>query len=141
MKEFSEDGLSFAYPDDWTLEREEGPSGWVVSVERPGMTFVVELDREMPPTEQVAMSALEALKADYPGLQATPAIENLAGEMAIGHDIEFFSLDVPVTCWTRSFYGVAGTVLVLCQVADPDEADYEPTLRAICASMRTEDEA
>jgi hypothetical protein len=61
--------------------------------------------------------------------------------MAIGHDIEFFSLDVPVTCWTRSFYGVAGTVLVLCQVADPDEADYESTLRAICASMRTEEEA
>ena len=26
-----------------------------------------------------------------------------------GHDIEFFSVDVPTICWTRSFYGLAGT--------------------------------
>jgi hypothetical protein len=139
-QQFNEDGLSFQYPDDWTLQREDNPSGWAVSVERPGMTFLVELDRDMPTVEQVAMTALEALKADYPTLEAKPAIESMAGEMAIGHDIEFFSLDVPVTCWTRCFYGLAGTVLVLCQVASLDESLDELALRAICASMRSEEE-
>jgi hypothetical protein len=140
VQTFREDGLSFVYPDDWTLEREDQPEGWTVSFERPGLTFIVELDRELPPVRQVAQTALEALQADYPGLEATPAIENIGGEMAIGHDIEFFSLDVPVTCWTRCFEGLAGTVLVLCQVANLDDGLDELALRAVCASIRADEE-
>jgi hypothetical protein len=59
--------------------------------------------------------------------------------MAVGHDVEFFSLDLSVTAWTRCFYGLAGTVLVLCQVSGADDEEYEPALRAICASMRSEE--
>ena len=137
---FSADGLSFLYPDDWGLEREEHSSGWTVSLQSPGTAFaVVRLDRELPTTEEVAMTALEALREEYPRLQAESAIESLAGEMAIGHDIEFFSLDMATICWTRSFYGPAGTMLVLCQVTGLDEEEYEAALRAMCASMRSEE--
>jgi hypothetical protein len=141
MKEFSEDGLSFSYPDDWRIEREPGDDGWAVTLQSPGTSFaLVRLDRQMPTTEEVAATALEALKEDYPDLEAESAIDMLAGEMAIGHDISFFSLDLAVTCWTRSFYGAAGTVLVLCQFDDLDQEISEPALRGICASMRTEEE-
>jgi hypothetical protein len=142
VKEFSADGLSFVYPDEWTLEREENDSGWTVTLQSPGTAFaVVSLDRNLDHTiEDVAHTALEAMKDEFPGLEAESAVEMLAGEMAIGHDIEFFSVDVPTLCWTRSFYGLAGIVLVLCQVAELDEAEYEPALRVICASMRSEEE-
>ena len=60
----------------------------------------------------------------------------LAGSLSI----EFFSMDMVNTAWTRSFYGPAGTVLVLCQASGADEEDYEPVLRAVCASMRAEQE-
>jgi hypothetical protein len=137
MKHFSEDGLSFDYPDEWTVEREDGPDGWNVSLQSPGTAFaLVRLDRTLPVVEDVAATALEALREDYPALEATSAVESMAGEMAIGHDIEFISLDLTNACWTRCFYGPAGTVLVLCQVSDVDEADYEPALRALCASIR-----
>ncbi len=141
MKHFSEDGLSFSYPEDWLMERDPIEDGWAVTLQSPGTAFaVVRLDRAMPTTEEVATAALEALKEDYPNLESESSIDMLAGEMAIGHDFGFFSLDLAVTCWTRSFYGAAGTVLVLCQFDDLDQETYKPVLRGICASMRSEEE-
>jgi hypothetical protein len=141
FKEFSQDGLSFSYPEDWTLEREDTTAGWTVTLQSPGTAFaVVSLDSDLErTTEEVALAALETLKQDYPKLEATAAVDTVAGELAIGHDIEFITLDATITCWTRCFYGMAGVVLVLCQVSGMDEADYEPALRAICASMRSEE--
>src|SRR5262245_49025229 len=138
---FAEDGISFFCPDGWAVEREETAEGWDVTLQSPGTAFaVVRMDKSMPETRDMIATALAALRADYPLLDAKKAIETVAGEMAIGHDIEFFSLDMTVTAWTRCFYGGAGTVLVLCQVSGPDEDEYEPALRGICASMRSEEE-
>ena len=53
--------------------------------------------------------------------------------------MRFFSLDLTNTCWTRCFYSNVGTVLVLAQSSDLDLDDYEPALRAICASLRVEE--
>jgi hypothetical protein len=140
FRQYSEDGLSFSYPDDWGLEREESDEGWTLTLQSPGTAFaLVRLDRNLPTTEDVATTALEALRDDYPKLEAETAIATMAGEMAVGHDIEFFSLDLAITAWTRCFYGPAGTVLVLCQVSDVDQEQYEGALRAFCASMRAED--
>jgi hypothetical protein len=140
MKHFEEDGLSFDYPDDWTLQREGGPDGWTVTLQSPGTAFaLVTLDRNLPAVEEVAEAALDALKQDYPSLEATSAVETLAGEVAVGHDVEFFSLDLTASCSTRCFYGAAGTVLVLCQVSGLDETEYESALGAIRASMRSEE--
>jgi hypothetical protein len=141
MKDFSEDGLSFSYPDDWRLEREPGDDGWTVTLQSPGSAFaMVTMDRDLPEPADVASAALEALQEDYPKLEAESSVDMLAGEMAVGHDIQFFTLDLATTCWTRSFHGAAGTVLVLCQVSDLDQEIYEPALRVICSSMRTETE-
>jgi hypothetical protein len=63
----------------------------------------------------------------------------MAGQPAIGHDIRFTSLDLTNTCWTRSFYAGAGTVLVMCQLNDLDLEAYEQVLRAICASLQVDD--
>jgi hypothetical protein len=140
-KQFAEDGVSFLYPEGWRIEREEAEDGWTVTLQSPGTAFaVVSLDRSMQSTERVANTVLEALKADYPSLEEERCVDMLAGEMAFGHDINFFSFDLSVTCWTRSIYADAGTLLVLCQVSDLEQEEHEPALRAVCASLRVSEE-
>jgi hypothetical protein len=137
---FHDDGISFVCPDGWSLEREPTDDGWTVTLQSPGTAFaMVRLDKSMPAVQDVAAATLEALRADYPELEADTAIETIGGEMAVGHDVEFFSFDLSVTAWTRCFYGLAGTVLVLCQVSGADDVEYEPALRALCASIRSEE--
>jgi hypothetical protein len=140
-KQFSEDGVSFRYPANWTLEREDGEHGWTVSLQSPDTAFVViSCDEEMPDREEVAETVLEALRADYPDLDAEPCVDTLAGQMAVGHNIQFISFDLTNTCWTRSFYSDSGTVLVMCQSNDLEMAENEPVLRAICASLAVEEQ-
>ena len=50
------------------------------------------------------------------------------------------STGTTVTCWTRSFYCADGTVLVMCKLNDLELEKHEPVLRAICASLKLEDE-
>src|SRR4051812_30904144 len=110
LRTFADDGLAFDYPADWKLDREEGEDGWAVTVQSPGAAFaVVRIERGMPDIAEVVEAALATLRAEYPALEATPAIEAIAGEMAVGHDIEFFSLDIANFARTRCFFGPAGT--------------------------------
>ena len=133
---FREGSLSFRYPDNWQLEREDNDHGWTVSVYSPSTAFLtLSLDTYYPDTERVAATVLGAMRSEYPELEADERAEQFAGQWAVGHDIWFFSLDLTNTCWTRSFDCPDGTALVLCQVSDID-ASQEAILRAICASLR-----
>jgi hypothetical protein len=139
-RQYQGDGVSFQYPDDWRLDREENEDGWTVLLQSPGTAFMtLTCDHSGASTEEVANAALEALQADYPALEARPQVDSLAGQMAIGHDIQFFSLDLTNTCWTRSIYGDDGTMLVLCQTNDLELEEYEPVLRAICSTLTVEE--
>jgi hypothetical protein len=139
-RQFQDDGISFRYPESWTMEREENEDGWTVLLQSPGTAFMtLTCDNSGASAEEVAEATLEALRADYPALDAQPKVDTLAGQMAVGHDIQFFSLDLTNTCWTRSVYSEAGTVLVLCQTNDLELEEFEPVLRAICASIQIEE--
>jgi len=136
---YEEDGIRFRYPASWTLEREESGSGWTVLLQSPGTAFVtITLDGEMPAIEQVIQEALGTLQGEYPALEAEPAVSRLAGQMAIGHDIQFFALDLTNTCFMRCFYCEPGTVLVLSQTNDLELEEVEPIFRAIWASLEVE---
>jgi hypothetical protein len=141
VKEFSEDGVSFRYPDNWTLTREDGEHGWTVTVQSPATAFlVVACDFDLPGVEEVAQTALTALRSEYPELEADGCVDTLAGRMAVGHDIDFFSLDLTNTAWTRSLYGEKGTLLVWWQSNDLELPRAEPVLKAILTSLRVEGE-
>jgi hypothetical protein len=138
---FDEDGVSFRFPDDWRLVREEGENGWTVTVQSPATAFLVlSYDSDLPPPEQMANTALEALRSEYPGLEADPCVDTLAGRMAVGHDMNFFSLDLSNTAWTRSLEAEGGTLLVWWQCNDQELGTSEPALQAILASLRVEEE-
>ena len=137
---FHADGIGFQYPDNWQLTRENADTGWTVSVQSPETAFfILTFDEEMPDLDALAETVLEALRADYPDLEADDALESLAGQPALGHNIRFFSLDLTNTCCTRCFYSDAGTILLMWQMNDLESDVMEPVFRAICASLRVED--
>jgi hypothetical protein len=139
--EFEDGGIRFRYPENWRLEREDNQDGWTVTLQSPGTAFMtVTLDEEMPSTEEMAATALAAMKEVYPDLEADDCVDSLAGQPAVGHDMRFFSLDLTNTCWTRSFYSSRGTVLILCQMNDLEQEAHEPILKAICASLELEED-
>ncbi len=138
---YEEDGIRFRYPASWKLEREENDSGWTVLLQSPGTAFVtITLDRDMPAVEHVAQETLETLKGEYPALEAETTMSTLAGQMAIGHDIQFFAFDLTNTCFTRTFYCDPGTVLVLAQTNDLELDEVEPIFQAIWKSLTVEEE-
>jgi hypothetical protein len=137
---FDDGGIRFLYPENWRLEREDSAEGWTVSVQSPQTAFLlITVNDELPSTDEMLATALEALKAEYPDLEAEDFIGSVAGQPAPGHDIRFISLDLTNTCWTRSFYCAAGTVLLLCQFNDLENDINEKVLRAICASLEVDD--
>jgi hypothetical protein len=138
---FEQQGIRFLYPENWRLEKEESENGWSVTVQGPNTAFfLLSYDEDMPPTEQVLETTLDALRADYPDLEVDDRVETLAGQPAVGHDIQFTSLDLTNTCWTRSFYTDSATVLVMCQATDLDLDEAEPVLRAISTSLQVDEE-
>jgi hypothetical protein len=138
---YQDDGISFRYPDNWRLDREDSADGWTVLLQSPGTAFLtLTCDQSGATPGELASAALAALQADYPALEARPQVDNLAGQMAVGHDIQFFSLDLTNTCWTRALDSAAGAVLILYQTNDLELDEYEPVLRAICASLAVEEE-
>ena len=134
--EFRENGIAFRYPENWALEREEHESGWTVTVQSRDTAFLtVTFDTDAPDIAALADSALDALRAEYPGLEAEPKLESIAGQPAVGHDVRFFSFDLTNTAVIRSFRAEEGAVLVLWQVTDLEQEKNEPVLKAISKSI------
>jgi len=138
---FEQDGIQFQYPENWEMDRQEIDGGWTVSVQSPSTAFfMLSYDAAMPESELMADTALEALRSEYPGLDADPAVDSVAGQPAVGYDVRFFSLDLTNTGYLRSFYTATGTALVMWEVDDLDLDRLGPVLRAICASIQLEDD-
>ena len=139
---FERDGISFQYPAGWVLEPDaEGDAGWSVTVQSPETAFLlVSLQRDANNPVELADQTLAALRAEYKELDAENAVEQIAGQLAIGHDIDFLTLDTSIACWTRCMETASGPLLVMGQVSEYERERNDPVLRAIRASLRFEEE-
>ncbi len=137
---FEDGGVRFLYPDNWTLERSDHDAGWAVTVQGPDTAFLTLAFREdASDPASVADAAVAALRDDYPALETDPAVETIAGTPAVGHDVRFLSLDLPVTVKVRGLPLEAGCLLVMAQWADIDDSAGGPVLAAMLASLRLDD--
>jgi hypothetical protein len=85
---YEADGVSFDYPDDWKLDREESADGWTVQLQSADTAFLtLTCDCSGATADEIATAALDALKAEYPTLEVQAQVDSLAGQMAVGHDI------------------------------------------------------
>ncbi len=139
---FDRDGIRFPYPGNWRPDPEavdDGGAGWTIVLQSPGAAFLlVSLRPEADNPAELADQTLDALKAEYQELDAEDVIETLAGRVAIGHDIDFLTLDTTVACLTRSVDTPAGPLLLMGQASEYEKATAEPVFRAVFASLVVE---
>ena len=143
MTEIYDDrGIRFEYPGDWELEvTDDGPLTTVAVQAPSGLAFaLVTVDDSCPAPAEVADQALEALREEYPVLDATPALETIAGHHAVGHDIEFLSLDMTNACTIRCFRTPRRTVLLFGQWSDLVDEESEASLGALRRTFEETDE-
>lgn len=137
MNTFDRDGITFQYPANWTAEVEETTDGgWAVTVTSPQTAFLfMSLCPEARDLADLADQTLDALKADYAELDFESRVETVAGQMAIGYDIDLLTLDTPVEARLRCLETPAGPLLVLTQTAEPERERNAPLLQAMIASL------
>ena len=112
-----------------------------MTIQSPETAFViVSLRSDAQNLAQIADESLAAFQLEYPELEWENAIDSIAGQPAIGHNIDFLTLDTSTTSWSRCIETVNGPLLILCQVSEYDFTKNEPVLRAICASMQIADD-
>src|SRR5437762_12124305 len=141
MNTFTRDGISFRYPASWQAESEDADDGgWAVVATSPDTAFVlVSLRPDARDPADLADQTLDALKAEYKELDAENRVETIAGQAAIGHDIDFLTVDTAITCRTRCLDAPGGPLLVMTQVSEYDREANEPVLRAVVASLAVDE--
>ena len=140
-KEFSRAGVRLQYPENWTIQTEETESGWTVTFQSKATAFLLlSLETGTDDPARLADETLEAMRKEYPGLESTFAVETVVGFPAVGHDMEFFALDLVNTCWTRCFEGPEGCMMLLGQCTDEELPVNGAVLAAIKQSLVLEDE-
>ncbi|QEL20010.1 hypothetical protein [Limnoglobus roseus] len=134
---FNRSGIQFQYPSNWNLDLEEDGVSWTATVQSNELAFVlVSFRPDAADPAELADEALVAIREEYKELDAENAIESFNGLPAVGHNIDFLTVDMSITCRTRAFDTPGGPTLVLCQFGEYDREKNEPVLDAICASMR-----
>ncbi|WP_435008936.1 hypothetical protein P12x_000189 [Tundrisphaera lichenicola] len=138
---YDDHGIRFEYPGDWALEvTEDGPRTTVEVGSPSGLAFaLVTVDEDRPAAADMTDEALAALREEYPTLDAFPALETIAGQKAVGHDVEFISLDLTNSCVLRSFRTPRRTVFVLAQWSDLEDDDADTTLLVLRRSIEETD--
>jgi len=82
---------------------------------------------------------LTAANQWLPDLDAIPALETIDGHRAVGHDVEFISLDMTNTCAIRCFRTPRRTVLVFSQWSDLDAEENEALIQGVWRSFGESD--
>ena len=115
--EYSKFGVKFLYPEDWLVVDEE-TNEWPrrVSVQSPNSGFweLQAYPARFQP-DDLAQQTLQAFSEEYEGVESEPVSEPIMDHVATGYDLEFFCLDLLVTCQVRSFRLGGQTMLLICQ--------------------------
>jgi hypothetical protein len=138
---YDDHGIRFQYPSNWEIEETGEGAVTTVSVQsESGLAFaLVSIDDSCPEPAELADQALAAMREEYPTLDVFPVRETLGGYRAIGHDIEFTSLDMNNACAIRCFRTPRHTVMVFGQWSDLEGEGAELVLRAVRESLEETD--
>jgi hypothetical protein len=137
---FERTGIRFQYPSDWQVELEDEGENWTVSLQGPGTAFlVISYVSEIDDTSELVEAAVAGLRDEYPDLESEDAMATLAGQPAIGADVQFVHFDLTNTCWIRAVPAGIGGVLVLAQCTDEELADQGEVIKSILATLTVDE--
>ncbi|HEY2784200.1 MAG TPA: hypothetical protein VGJ05_04420 [Fimbriiglobus sp.] len=137
IRTFERSGVRFQYPGNWSVETEDTGLGWAATLTSPDTALLVAALRpEAASPAELAAEALAVMKLEYRELDAEPAVESIAGRPAVGHDVDFLTLDTTAVCRIRALDAPAGPLLLLSQCTQFDRVRLDPVLRAVVASLQ-----
>jgi hypothetical protein len=134
---YEDHGIRFEYPSGWVLDVTDDGPVITIEVQAPGgLAFaLVRIDESRPDPAAVADEALEAMRQEYPDLDALPAMETLHDHCATGHDVEFFALDFANAASIRSFRTPRRTLLIFGQWSDLGEEHLPELVHGVFRSV------
>lgn len=137
---FNSMGISFQYPDNWTLDDADAMLGrHTVTVYSPGGAFwSVAIHSGSAEPDKLVVAAVEAMKQEYEGLEAEMARETVAGHELLGYDLAFCCLDLTNTARIRSLQTAQSTYTIFCQAEDREFEQVESVFRAMTTSLLSE---
>jgi hypothetical protein len=130
-------GLSFTYPENWSLDEGEALEGnRSVAVYSPGGSFwsvSIHPGDTRPP--DLVKAAVKALRETYDELDAEEVEDSMAGRRLVGADVNFYCLDLTNTAVIRSFAAGDAVYLVLSQADDREFSRIEDVFKAMTLSL------
>ena len=135
--EFNKLGVSFLYPDNWTLDENDARSGRdSVTVYSPGGAFW-SISVHLPSIDPagLAETAVKAMKGEYEDLEAVQAQETLGDHDLIGYDLNFYCLDLTNTASIRCLRTDRATYAVFWQAEDCEFEQVGNVFLAITTSF------
>ena len=129
-------GVTFQYPENWTLDEEDMIAGREsVTVRSPsGGFWSVALDTGDCDPAELARVAVEAMKEEYE-VELEEARETVGGRELIGYDLSFFYLDLINTASVRSFHTKGATFTVFYQAEDREFNQIGRVFEAMTVSL------
>lgn len=134
--QFNSLGISFQYPDNWTLDDSDALLGRKsVTVFSPGGAFwSVAIQPGEADPGKLAEAVVDALRPEYESVEAEEISETIAGHELVGYDLAFYCLDLTNTAQVRSFQVAHFTYTIYCQAED---REYEQVKRVFQAMTIT----
>jgi len=134
--QYQKPGLSFLYPENWTLDEEELSGDKTVTIYSPGGGFwSVAIHHGSTDPLNLANAALDAMKKEYQDLEVEEVNETLAGRNMIGYNLNFFLFDFTNTAHIRSLKHNQATYTIFCQAEDREFEQIHQVFKAITISL------
>ncbi len=130
-------GISFQYPDNWSLHEEEneGRHGSVTIYSPSGAFLSVGVyPRAIKPLD-LARGAVDGILEEYADVDVEEVQQEVLGQKLVGFDINFFFMDFVNTARVRCLRTRDATYSVFCQAEDRDFERLAAVFDAVTASL------
>ena len=133
---FQKPGISFLYPENWSIDEDEVSGDKAVTVYSPsGGFWSVAVHTGSADPVDLADSALDAMKKEYKDMEVEDVSETLADRKMIGYDLNFFLMDFTNTAQIRTFKCNKATYTILCQAEDHEFEQIHQVFQAMTVSL------
>lgn len=137
---FKQYGISFQYPENWTLDEEEmedlPEEHRAITVYSPGGAFwTVTVHPQNADPKKLAAAAVKAMKEEYEGVEVEDASDTYLNRDLIGYDFNFIYLDLTNTAKIRGLKSPDATYTIFCQAEDREFEAIHKVFEAMTVSL------
>lgn len=135
--QFNSLGISFQYPENWTLDDSDAVLGRKsVTVFSPGGAFwSVAIEPGEADPMKLAEAVVDALRPEYDSLEAEEVNETVADHELVGYDLAFYCLDLTNTAHVRSLHVAHSTYTIYCQAEDREYEQLKMVFQAMTITL------